>query len=258
MTPAAPGTPATGGERPIAAGRGKGALDGSPTSADRVGMTGPEHLPAQLREFVANRTRPAPVALVPEIVLLQARELEPLWEASSRGPVAWEDSPYWAFPWAGGQALARYVLDHPATVRGRRVADFASGSGLVAIAALQAGAAEVLALDRDPFSAAAVALNAERNGLAIPFRPGDALGTPLPACEVLLAGDVFYERRLADGALGWFRELARRGVRVLAGDAWRSYAPHEGFVELAWYDVPTTTAIEDAGSRRARILEIQG
>jgi predicted nicotinamide N-methyase len=203
------------------------------------------------------RTSLAPVALVPEIVLLQAPEMESLWEASSRGPVAWEDSPYWAFPWAGGQALARYVLDHPEVVRGRRVADFASGSGLVAIAAARAGAAAVEALDRDPFSAAAVAMNAERNGLTIPFRPGDALGEELPGCEVLLAGDVFYERRLAEGALAWFRELVGRGVRVLAGDAWRTYAPRTGWLELASYDVPTTTAIEDAGSRRARILEIQ-
>jgi predicted nicotinamide N-methyase len=220
-------------------------------------MTGPGHLRARLREFVENRTAPARVALVPEIVLQQAQEMESLWEASSRGPVAWEDSPYWAFPWAGGQALARYVLDHPEVVRGRRVADFATGSGLVAIAAARAGAAAVEALDKDPFSAEAVAMNAEHNGLTIAFRSGDALGASHPACEVLLAGDVFYERRLAEGAMVWFRELAGRGVRVLAGDACRTYAPQKGCVELAWYDVPTTTAIEGSGSRRARILEFQ-
>ena len=202
------------------------------------------------------RTAPAQVAFVPEIILRQARQLEPLWEESSAGPLAWADAPYWAFPWPGGQALARYVLDHPETVRGRLVSDFATGSGLLAIAALQAGAAAVEALDRDPFSGIAVEVNARHNGLTIPFRPGDSLGQDLPGCEVLLAGDVFYERGLADRAMAWFRALAGRGVRVLAGDGHRVYAPRTGCIELASYEVPTTTAIEDANSRRARVLEI--
>jgi predicted nicotinamide N-methyase len=211
---------------------------------------------ARLRAFVEGRTAPAPVPLVPEIVLLQSAELDGLWHAASRDPVAWEDSPYWAFPWAGGQALARHLLDHPELVRGRRVVDFATGSGLLAIAALRAGAAEVLALDRDPFCGAAVSLNAARNGVAVPFRAGDAIGESLPGCQVLLAGDVFYERELARSALGWFRDLRANGVRVLAGDACRAYAPRDGFEVLAWYDVPTTTAIEDAATKRARVLEI--
>jgi predicted nicotinamide N-methyase len=211
---------------------------------------------ARLQAFVESRTVPAPVPLAPEIVLHQSCELDALWHAASRDPVAWEDSPYWAFAWAGGQALARYVLDHPESVRGRRVVDFATGSGLLAIAASIAGAAEVLALDRDPFSEAAVALNAARNGVGIRFRTGDAVGSPLPGCEVLLAGDVFYEPGLARTALGWFRELRASGVRVLAGDACRSYAPGDGLEVLAWYDVPTTTAIEAAGIKRARVLEI--
>ncbi len=211
----------------------------------------------RLRAFVLARTRPAPVPLAPELVLLQASEMHELWRAALEEPPAWEDSPYWAFPWAGGQALARHVLDHPALVRGRRVADFATGSGLVAIAAARAGAAEVLALDRDPFAEVAVALNAERNGVAVGFRGGDALGQALPGVEVVLAGDVFYERGLAAGALRWFAALAGRGVRVLAGDACRTYAPREGVTELAWYDVPTTTAIEAAGVRRARVLELR-
>ncbi len=213
---------------------------------------------ARLQAFVESRTAPAPVPLTPEIVLLQSDELDGLWRAASCDPVAWEDSPYWAFAWAGGQALARFVLDHRETVQGRRVVDFATGSGLLGIAASLAGAAEVLALDRDPFCAAAVALNAARNGVSIAFRAGDALGAPLPGCEVLLAGDVFYQPGLARGALAWFRALRARGVRVLAGDACRSYAPADGFEVLGWYDVPTTTTIEDAATKRARVLEITG
>lgn len=211
---------------------------------------------ARLRAFVESRTAPAPVPLVPELVLLQSGELDGLWRAATREPVAWEDSPYWAFAWAGGQALARYLLDHPEVVQGRRVVDFAAGSGLLAIAAARAGAAEVLALDHDPFCEAAVALNAARNGVTVPFRAGDAIGMELPGCEVLLAGDVFYESGLAAAALAWFRGLRPRGVRVLAGDAFRTYAPAGGFRELARYDVPTTTAIEAAPTKRARVLEI--
>ncbi len=210
----------------------------------------------RLRAFVEERTAAAPVPLVPELLLRQAGEVHGLWQAARAEPEGWDDSPYWAFAWAGGQALSRFLLDHPGAVRGRRVADFATGSGLVAIAALRAGAAEVLALDRDPFCAAAVALNAARNGVAVRFQAGDAIGAPLPGCEVLLAGDVFYERGLAEAALRWFGELRARGVRVLAGDACRTYAPRSGHEVLAWYQVPTTTAIEDAGLKRARVLEI--
>src|SRR5512141_2639387 len=134
--------------------------------------------------FIRERTAAAPVPLVPELSLWQATELSPLW----------------AFPWAGGQALARHVLDHPALVTGRRVVDFASGSGLVAIAAARAGAAEAVAVDVDPFCRAAVALNAALNRVEIAFRAEDPLHAPLPACDVVLAGDVFYERALAADA----------------------------------------------------------
>ncbi len=218
-----------------------------------------DHLPVaeRLRAFVLARTAPAKVPLAPEIVLLQAGELHVLWQAAEAEPPRWQDSPYWAFPWAGGQALARYVLDHPALVQGRRVADFATGSGLVAIAAARAGAAEVLALDHDPFAEAAVALNAERNGVKVRFRAGDALDQRLPDVDVVLAGDVFYERGLAERSLRWFATLAARGVRVLAGDACRTYAPREDVTELAWYDVPTTTVIEAEPVRLARVLEIR-
>ena len=204
--------------------------------------------------FIRERTAPAPVPLVPELSLFQASELTPLWHATAADLRGWDDSPYWAFPWAGGQALARHVLDHPALVAGRRVLDFASGSGLVAIAAARAGAAAVIAVDVDPFCRAAVALNAALNGVDIPFREESPLGLPLPDAEVVLAGDVFYERGLAAGAAAWFGALAAQGALVLAGDAGRVYAPTSGFVELAAYEVPTTVEIEDAPVRRARVL----
>jgi predicted nicotinamide N-methyase len=204
--------------------------------------------------FIRERTAPAKVPLVPEVTLYQASELTPLWHATAADLHGWDDSPYWAFPWAGGQALARHVLDHPGLVAGRRVLDFAAGSGLVAIAAARAGAAEAVAVDVDPFCRAAVALNATLNGVTIPFRAESPLDLPLPEAEVVLAGDVFYERALAAGAAAWFGALAARGTLVLAGDAGRAYLPAVGHVELAAYEVPTTVEIEDAPVRRARVL----
>lgn len=210
----------------------------------------------QILRFVRERTSPAPVPLVPEIAIHQATRLTPLWHATARELKDWDDSPYWAFPWAGGQALARCVLDRPALVRGRRVLDFGTGSGLVAFAAARAGAAAVTATDTDPFCRAAVALNAALNALAVDFREGSPIGEPLPGVDVVLAGDIFYERALAENAVAWFRALAASGVRVLAGDAGRAYAPASGFVEIAEYAVPTTVEIEDSAVRRARVVEI--
>jgi predicted nicotinamide N-methyase len=206
--------------------------------------------------FIRERTAPAAVPLVPELAVYQATELTPLWRATQAELHAWDDSPYWAFPWAGGQALARHVIDRPEIVRGRRVLDFATGSGLVAIAAARAGAAHVVAADLDPFCAAAVALNAELNGVTLSFRAGDPIGDPLPGIEVVLAGDVFYERALATRALAWFAELAGRGILVLAGDADRQYAPTAGVIEVATHDVPTSVEIEDASIRRARVIAV--
>jgi len=219
----------------------------------------------ELVEFVRDRTAPAPVPLCPELVVQQATEVTSLWHATARELAGWDDCtsggiapapdcPFWAFPWAGGQALARLVLDRPELVRGRAVFDFAAGSGLCGLAAARAGAASVVALDHDPLCEAALLLNAERNGLEVAFRGGDPLGAPLPGCDVLLAGDVFYERALAARATAWFRTLAGEGVLVLAGDAGRAYAPPDGFEVLARCEVPTTTAIEDADVRPARVL----
>ncbi len=206
-------------------------------------------------DFIRGRTAVVPVPLAPEISIHQATEMTELWRATAADLAGWDDSPFWAFPWAGGQALARHVLDHPRLVAGRRVADFGTGSGLVAIAACLAGAGRVTAYDVDPFCEGAVRLNAGRNGVAVGFESRDPMGQPLEA-DVLLAGDVFYERELSARFLAWARALAGRGVRVLVGDPGRLYSPQEGVRDVGVYDVPTTTAIEDRLVMRTYVLEI--
>jgi predicted nicotinamide N-methyase len=205
-------------------------------------------------EFVRARTSPAPVPLVPEIVTRQATELTPLWKASAAGPDT--PVPFWAFPWAGGQALARYLLDHADLVRGRRVFDFGSGSGLVAIAAMRAGAASVTASDLDLFCQAATGLNAALSGVAVEFLTADLLGDPLDGVDVVLAGDIFYEQPLADASMRWLRSLAARGVHVLVGDPGRLYSPQCSVVDRAAYDVPTSTEIEARPVMRTWVLEV--
>ena len=212
----------------------------------------------ELVDFVRARTAPAKVPLAPEISLFTATELTPLWRATATELEGWDPSPYWAFPWVGGQALARYLLDHPEVARGRSVFDFATGSGLGAIAAMKAGAARAVAADLDPVCQAAVQLNAGLNGVAVGFRLGDVIGDPLDGFDLVLAGDVFYERPLSDRAVAWFRGLARRGVRVLAGDPGRLYSPQEGMRDLAAYDVPTTREIESRPVMRTWVLEVVG
>lgn len=190
---------------------------------------------------------------VPEIPLHLASEVHDLWQKTE------EDlaeiglpPPFWAFAWAGGQGLARYILDHPETVRGKRVVDFATGSGLVAIAAAKAGAASVLALDIDPFTGAAVHLNAMANSVVLDFEASDRVGTPL-AADLLLAGDVFYDRDFAARLLPWLTALAAAGVDVLVGDPGRSYFPRDGFLPLATYQVPVTRALEDSEVKKTTV-----
>jgi predicted nicotinamide N-methyase len=214
--------------------------------------------PAQLEAFVRARTAPAPVPLVPELRLWQATEATPLWYATAAELADWDDSPYWAFPWVGGQALARLVLDEPARVRGRAVFDFATGSGLAAIAAARAGAARVVACDVDPFCETVVAMNAALNGVSLEFRRGDPIGEALDGFHVLLAGDVFYEQPLAARSAAWLTASARRGLLVLAGDPGRQYSPREGFAPIAAYDVPAPADVEAAPVLRTRVLTASG
>jgi predicted nicotinamide N-methyase len=210
----------------------------------------------ELAAFVRARAAPAPVPLVPELRLWQATEVTPLWHATAAELEGWDASPYWAFPWAGGQALARHLLDAPALVAGLRVFDFATGSGLVAIAAARAGAARVVASDVDPFCAAVVPMNAALNGVALELALRDAIGEPLRDFDVVLAGDVFYEQPLARRAADWLRRLSRAGLRVLAGDASRLYAPDGGFALRARYAVPAAGDVEAAPVVAARVLEL--
>lgn len=194
--------------------------------------------------FVRSQTALAAPPLVPEIRLHLATEVTPLWRATEATLATNEvPPPYWAFAWPGGQALARYVLDHPQTVRGKRVLDFASGSGLVAIAAAQAHAAAVTAADIDRHAAAAIALNAAANDATIEIVTEDLIDRP-SGWGVVLAGDVCYEQPMADRALAWLRRLAAAGVAVLLGDPGRSYRPRDGLVELARYQVPTSLELE--------------
>jgi len=205
--------------------------------------------------FIVDQTRLAPVAFVPEIQLYQADEATALWHLTEAAlDRADMPPPFWAFAWAGGQGLARYVLDHPDVVKGRRVLDFASGSGLVAIAAAKAGAAHVEAIDIDPFAVAAISLNAAANGADISVRQADIIGSAGGDFDVLLAGDVFYDPGFAARLLPWLAALATRGVTVIAGDPDRTYRPLARVHDLARYDVPVHPALEDAAVKRVRIL----
>lgn len=190
---------------------------------------------------------------VPEILLHLATEAHDLWlkteedlEAIGLPP------PFWAFAWAGGQGLARYILDNPEIVAGKRVLDFASGSGLVAIAAKLAGAADVLAADIDPWTQTAVMLNAAENGVEIGFTGENQIGLDVDS-EVVLAGDVFYDRDFAAALVPWFTRLADEGRVVLVGDPGRSYLPKERLERLAVYEVPVTRALEDSEVKKTTV-----
>jgi predicted nicotinamide N-methyase len=206
--------------------------------------------------FVRDNTRLSAPRLIPEIVLHQADKLLPLWRATEPELEAMGlPPPYWAFAWAGGQALARYLLDRPETVAGKTVLDFGAGSGLGAIAAAKAGARRVIAAEIDAFARAAIALNAEANRVAVEIAGADLVGTDDPAWQVVIAGDVCYEQPMAGRVEAWLRALARR-VPVLIGDPKRSYFPAEGLALLARYTVPTTTEIEDSDLRAAAVWRV--
>ena len=209
------------------------------------------------RAFIRAQTQLLPTPHVPEVRLHLATEAMDLWQKTEDelGEMGLPP-PFWAFAWAGGQALARYVLDHPESVRGRAVLDVASGSGLVAIAAAMAGARRVEASDVDAFAAEAVALNAAANGAAVSPRLGDLVGTD-EGWEVVLAGDIFYDRDIAAAMEAWLRALEARGARVLVGDPGRSYLPQERLVEVAAYSVPVTRALEDAEIKRAKVWRLR-
>jgi len=196
--------------------------------------------------------------LVPAIDLHLADEAVALWQKT-------EDElhciglppPFWAFAWAGGQALARYVMDHPAIVRNRSVLDLASGSGLIAIAAAMAGAGAVLASDIDSFAAAAIALNAARNAVPVEVTTADLLASEPSPVEVILVGDLFYEQPLAARLLSWLKLAGRRGSEVLIGDPFRPYLPLGELDLLTTYHVPVSRDLEDREIRRTSVFRLR-
>jgi predicted nicotinamide N-methyase len=203
-------------------------------------------IPDRARFIRANTSIMSP-PLVPEIELHLAHEAVPLWQKTEEelGELGLPP-PFWAFAWAGGQALARHVLDHADLVRGRRVIDLASGSGLVGLAAMKAGAASVLAADIDGFSLAAIHLNAALNGIELEVTGEDLLAAPAPLCDVILVGDLFYEKALAARVLSWLMAAEERGTMALIGDPGRSYLPRERLSRLGEYRVKVTRDLEDA------------
>jgi predicted nicotinamide N-methyase len=205
--------------------------------------------PAEPEAFVRANTVIAAPPLVPEIKLHLASEIVPLWHATEASMAKIQlPPPYWGFAWAGGQALARYLLDHPERARGKRALDFGAGSGLVAIAAARAGAV-VTAAEIDPYARAAIRLNAALNGVAIEIESSDVIGRADAPWQLILVGDMCYERPLAERLTAWLRSLAREGAEVLLGDPGRAYLPKSGLEALARYDVPTTRELEDRESR---------
>ncbi|MDR6627692.1 methyltransferase [Caulobacter segnis] len=206
------------------------------------------------RAFIRENTRLQAPPHTPELQLHLADEVTPIWKLTEE---ALEEiglpPPFWAFAWAGGQALARYILDHPEIVAGKRVIDFATGSGIVAVAAMKAGATSVLAADIDVFCEAAVGLNADANAVEIAFTDQNLLDSPPPAADVLLAGDICYERPMAEAVMAWLGQGRAAGARVLIGDPGRTYFPKDGLEKLAEYQVPTTRELEDLAVKRTSV-----
>jgi predicted nicotinamide N-methyase len=235
-----------------------GAASAPATGADSAGR---ELTADQASSFVLENSTLRPVPLVPEVSLHLAEDAFRVWEEAERNvgaSTAGEAGlppPFWAFAWAGGQALARYILDHPETVAGRSVLDLGSGSGLAAIAAAVAGASSVLASEVDPFAGAAISLNAAANCVRIDVA-GDVLDGIGEDAAVILAADVWYERQFADRAITMLRRANRRGADVLVGDIGRAFLPRSTLRELASYDVPVLAELENASVKRVLILTL--
>ena len=216
-------------------------------------------MPADPEGFVRANTALETPAMVPEFRLWLATEYVPIWQATESWLEAHNvDPPYWAFCWPGGQAIARYLLDHPEVVRGHRVIDFAAGSGVSSLAAARAGARSVVANDVDALALVAARLNAAANGLAIEVSRDDWLAGAdgAPEADVVIAGDVCYEQAMSARALAWLRGHARRGRLVLLGDPGRNYFTAKGLEERARYTIPTSLQLENRGMRETVVWRV--
>jgi len=215
-------------------------------------------LTADPADFIRAQTRLENPSLVPELVLYLASRATDLWEATEATlERTGLPPPYWAFAWPGGQALARLTLDRPEIVAGKRVLDFAAGSGVAALAAAKAGAAHVSACEIDEFACAAMALNTDANGVTLDVINTNVLAKPASGWDVIFAGDVFYEKPMADKVWPWLKAAATAGAHVLVADPGRAYLPATGLVEIARYTVPTTLDLEDRLVRETRVLEVR-
>ncbi|MGE0046553.1 MAG: methyltransferase [Hyphomonadaceae bacterium] len=210
-----------------------------------------------IEAFIRENTRVSAPPHVPEIALHLADDAVALWEMTEEelGRIGLPP-PFWAFAWAGGQALARYVLDHGEIVRGKRVVDLASGSGLVAIAAMKAGAASALAADIDPFCAPAARMNAALNGVTIETTEADLIGRQLDG-DVLLVGDLFYDRDISARLYAWLADVEANGAAVFIGDPGRTYLPKNKLDQVAEYEVPTIKALEDSEVKRTGVWRLK-
>ena len=220
-------------------------------------MTVPLQDDPRQRRFVLANTRLERPPHVPEVQLLLAEDVTTVWQRTEDelgGPG--REPPYWASAWAGGQAVARYLLDHPHVVAGRSVLDLASGSGLCAIAAAKAGASSVTASDIDELSVVAIVENAAVNGVAVHAVLQDVLVAEPPAVELVLAGDVSYERGMAERVFRWLRSCRSRGIDVLVGDPGRAFLPRSGLVEVARYEITGDPTLENAGVRHAAVFTL--
>ena len=210
------------------------------------------------RSFVIRHTRLRPVPGLDEIRLYLAEDVLPLWSAVQT-ETGDHDSPppYWAFAWGGGLAVGRYLREHPEVVAGKRVFDFASGSGVCAIVALRAGATEATAADIDPYAAAAIVLNARANSHRIEVITRDVLDGPPPDVDIVLAGDCWYEQGLAERVQPWLRRVQAAGIDVLLGDPGRRYMPTGELDAVASYEVRTTTELEDMDRKQAWVYRLR-
>lgn len=208
--------------------------------------------------FIRRHARLRSVPGLDAVRLHLADDILPVWHAAqveTFDPDA--PLPYWAVAWAGGLAIGRYLRDHPDVVAGRRVFDLASGSGLCAIAAMRAGAAQATAVDIDPFAVAAIGLNARANGVRVTGSRRDVLDDDPPEADVILAGDCWYDAGLAERVLPWLRRADDAGIVVLVGDSGRAHLPIEALTELATYPVRSTTELEDIGRETARVFTLR-